>query len=597
MAKAVTQRALLVLACVLSSTTLARVDTDNVYHRSETELTEQASKQALMCTKGLEALTLRSDDAASPLDKVSFQIHRNGDTDPCGSASVDLVRIQQALGRFEKCPDKMDKMDVESLMTSLFHKTLPSDACSSSDKDNAPPGLLDYCDMGEDKTPILLDHNDLVRVPEGSLPCRFYTREGVRVTSLSQLADIARDKKETCSQEDKDNCDDGETSNRVHLYAVPAGRVFMFAPKTVGEIFELPHVAVTSGLPVYLKVLSLNPRVFDIFNFFDKSESDDIVKKAIAETSPSHKIKRSTTGTGENSVFAQRTSENGFDTHGKTAQKVKKRCMTLLGFDEYIEGHTDGLQVLRYNKTTAYIPHMDYMTDKGGRELYDYESAFKGGNRYATILLYMSDMAEDAGGETVFSEAYSEDVPESERKDLATALKELRASGDAVDLRKGSWEEEMVAKCRTRLAIRPHSARAVLFYSQFPNGTEDPMSLHGGCPVLKGEKWAANLWTWSAIREGFDGAPHRPEIAKKLGRTTTTKPSQLKATFSNSGKDPKFKNAELYFDETGYWGKLGHGEGPLVSFTYEGHKWNIKVDGEFVKQFVIGKDADQKFYI
>ena len=487
-------------------------------------------------------------------------------------------------------------MDFESFLTSLFSTTLPSLSCSTLDKDNAPPGLLDYCDMGEDKTPILLDHKKLVKVPEGSLPCRFYTREGIRVNSLTQLAAIARDNKETCSQDDKEICDD-EIMTSVHLYAVPAGRVFMFVPKFVGEIFELPHVNVTSELPVYLKVLSVNPRVFDIVNFFDKSESDDIVNKALAETSPSHKIKRSTTGTGEHTVFAKRTSENGFDTHGQTALKVKKRCMSLLGFDEYIEGHTDGLQVLRYNTTTAYIPHMDYMTDNSGTALYDYDSVHKGGNRFATILLYMSDMAEDAGGETVFSEAYSEDIPTSERLDLETALKNLRASGDAADLKKGSWEESMMAKCRSRLAIRPHSARAVLFYSQFPNGEQDPMSLHGGCPVLKGDKWAANLWTWSAIREGYDGAPNKPEIAKLREHTSDRRPSQLKVTFSNLGQDPKFKEAELYYDESGYWGKLGHGEGPLISYSYEGHKWNIKVNGEFIKQFIVGTEQNQEFNI
>ena len=589
-------RALLTL-CLLSPLAFARVDTSHVREHTEAELTYQTSQEALKCTTELEAITRLDEEDSSPLNGVSFQIHRNGDADPCGSATVDLMDVEDALGRFKKCPESINKMDVESLLTSLFFKVLPNDSCSTLDKENDPPGLLDYCDMGEDKTPILLDHKELVKVPQGSFPCRFYTREGVRVTSLAQLADIARSKKKTCSQEDKEICDETDSNSRVHLYAVPAGRVFMFAPKAVGEIFDLPHVNVTSGLPVFMKVISLNPRVFDIFNFFDKSESDDLVTRALAETSPSHRIKRSTTGTGENTVFAKRTSENGFDTHGMTAIKVKKRCMTLLGFDEYMEGHTDGLQVLRYNKTTAYVPHMDYMEDPSKKELYDYDSAKKGGNRFATILLYMSDMAEGAGGETVFSEAYSDDVPEGERKDLNTALKELRASGGAAGLKKGSWEETMVAKCRSRLAIRPHSARAVLFYSQFPNGKEDPMSMHGGCPVLDGEKWAANLWTWSAIREGFDGAPFKPDIAKQRDLTNTRRPSQVKVTFYNKGNDPNFKEAELYYDESGYWGKLGHGEGPLVSYSYEGHKWNIKVNGKFVKQFIVGKGNDQKYYI
>jgi hypothetical protein len=40
---------------------------------------------------------------------------------------------------------------------------------------------------------------------------------------------------------------------------------------------------------------------------------------------------------------------------------------------------------------------------------------------------------------------------------------------------------------------------AILFYSQHPSGLMDPMSQHGGCPVLDGTKWAANLWVRARI--------------------------------------------------------------------------------------------------
>lgn len=111
----------------------------------------------------------------------------------------------------------------------------------------------------------------------------------------------------------------------------------------------------------------------------------------------------------------------------------------------------------------------------------------------------MTDLPENAGGETVFSEAWPADVEERDRKELPQAVEELRASGDAesAGIEKGSWEELLVARCRSRLAVRPTQGRAVLFYSQLPNGKEDLMSKHGGCPVLEGEKWAANLWVWN----------------------------------------------------------------------------------------------------
>ena len=47
-------------------------------------------------------------------------------------------------------------------------------------------------------------------------------------------------------------------------------------------------------------------------------------------------------------------------------------CLT--GFDEYEESLTDGLQVLRYNKTTAYIPHLDWIDDYGKKQEHNCKS-------------------------------------------------------------------------------------------------------------------------------------------------------------------------------------------------------------------------------
>ena len=76
--------------------------------------------------------------------------------------------------------------------------------------------------------------------------------------------------------------------------------------------------------PIYMEVLSVNPRVFDIFNVFSKEEAGEVITRALSEESPTNGLKRSTTGSNEKSIFAKRTSENAFDTHGKTALKLKK---------------------------------------------------------------------------------------------------------------------------------------------------------------------------------------------------------------------------------------------------------------------------------
>ena len=53
------------------------------------------------------------------------------------------------------------------------------------------------------------------------------------------------------------------------------------------------------------------------------------------------------------------------------------------------------------------------------------------------------------------------------------------------------WKSEGDNTTKEILAVRPSVAHAVLCYSEHPNGEEDESSLHGECPVLLGEKWAA----------------------------------------------------------------------------------------------------------
>jgi hypothetical protein len=199
---------------------------------------------------------------------------------------------------------------------------------------------LSFCDLGPDKTVIQNDHSKLVHVASSeSLPCRWYTREGLRITSLPQLGQLIQDAlDEATTERTLANCNSSSNSsdqtcaapNTLHLYAAPAGRVFMFAPSFVGEKFTLNHVQDADGKTVELQVLSLEPRVFDIFHFFNQDESTALVNKALEETSETHKFHRSTTGTSGASVFNKRTSENAWDTHGTTAQTIKRYAKIFL---------------------------------------------------------------------------------------------------------------------------------------------------------------------------------------------------------------------------------------------------------------------------
>lgn len=130
-----------------------------------------------------------------------------------------------------------------------------------------------------------------------------------------------------------------------------------------------------------------------------------------------------------------RTSENAFDATSATSVALQKRAVDLLGMAPFDPEVVDGLQVLRYNASKAYIPHVDFLDDNGGG--HDYDSARQGvapqhaperdlvgdtswmytrilpitlcntclkyccagSNRFATVFFYLSDVEE--GGETV----------------------------------------------------------------------------------------------------------------------------------------------------------------------------------------------------
>lgn len=127
----------------------------------------------------------------------------------------------------------------------------------------------------------------------------------------------------------------------------------------------------------------------------------------------------------------------------------------------------------------------------------------------------------------------------------------------------GSWEADMMVKCKTsftagashailyvysqmrhfsplfgahlsdRIWAAPVRAQAILFYSQFSGGELDPASLHGGCPVEKGTKWAANLWVWNAPR-WVPPAEENP-TGSVGGAAGADRNTPLTVSFENSG--------------------------------------------------------------
>lgn len=147
-------------------------------------------------------------------------------------------------------------------------------------------------------------------------------------------------------------------------------------------------------------------------------------------------------------------------------------------------------------------------------------------------------------------------------------MSELQAAGITLrkmGIRPGSWEERLVVQCRSKLATTPKKAEAVLFYDQLPMGGQDDASLHGGCPVLKGTKWAANLWVWNGNVHG-DDAPHQE--AADGGKET-----QLQAEFVS-----RLSGHSLYWQDTFF--SAMQPDQPVRINTFEGHTFHIHEGGE-----------------
>ncbi|XP_043811658.1 prolyl 4-hydroxylase 1 isoform X3 [Manihot esculenta] len=199
------------------------------------------------------------------------------------------------------------------------------------------------------------------------------------------------------------------------------------------------------------EIINWSPRIIVLHDFLSKEECDYLRAIALPRLQISTVVD---TKTGKGIKSNVRTSSGMFlsfeEKKNPMVQAIEKRISV---YSQVPVENGELMQVLRYEKGQFYKPHHDYFSDTFNLK--------RGGQRIATMLMYLSDNVE--GGETYFPMA-------------------------------GSGECSCGGKAMKGLCVKPNQGDAVLFWSMGLDGQSDPNSLHGGCEVLSGEKWSATKW-------------------------------------------------------------------------------------------------------
>ncbi|RAS21378.1 2OG-Fe(II) oxygenase [Paraburkholderia bryophila] len=183
------------------------------------------------------------------------------------------------------------------------------------------------------------------------------------------------------------------------------------------------------------------PQVIVFADVLSPEECEEMIERS------RHRLKRSTIvnpDTGKEDVIRNRTSEGIWYQRGEDAfiEKLDRRISSLMNWPV---DNGEGLQILHYGVTGEYRPHFDYFPpDQPGSAVH----TAQGGQRVSTLVIYLNDVPD--GGETIFPEA--------------------------------------------GLSVAANRGGAVYF--RYMNGQRqlDPLTLHGGSPVLDGDKWIMTKW-------------------------------------------------------------------------------------------------------
>jgi prolyl 4-hydroxylase len=240
-----------------------------------------------------------------------------------------------------------------------------------------------------------------------------------------------------------------ETTLRDHLATAQEGAQTPSAqnPIALPPAVPVPRPAIDES-PLYVdagdrrvSVLSSvsSPHIVVFGNVLSDDECDALIAAAKPRMNRSLTV---ATKTGGEELNADRTS-NGMFFRRDENDVVKTLEARLAALVNWPIENGEGLQILHYRPGTEYKPHYDYFdpNEPGTPTILK-----RGGQRVATIIMYLGEP--EKGGGTTFP-----DVP---------------------------------------LEVAPKRGNAVFF--SYDRAHPSTKTLHGGAPVIAGEKWIATKW-------------------------------------------------------------------------------------------------------
>jgi prolyl 4-hydroxylase len=205
------------------------------------------------------------------------------------------------------------------------------------------------------------------------------------------------------------------------------------------QLDESPLYLDAGDRKVHVLQAMADPRVVVFGDLLSAQECEELIALAKPRLARSLTV---ATKTGGEEVNADRTSNGMFFQRGENelVRRIEERIARLVNWPV---DNGEGLQILHYTAGTEYKPHYDYFdpAEPGTPTILK-----RGGQRVATLVMYLGEP--EKGGGTVFPDAH--------------------------------------------LEVAPKRGNAVFF--SYERAHPSTKTLHGGAPVLAGEKWIATKW-------------------------------------------------------------------------------------------------------